>query len=158
MYAQGFPNFGPERRGAPVLSFNRVAVDGSRIRNRAGITNPDIVVVLDPSLVEVAGVTDGLKEGGLLVVNTHKSIDDFSQEFIRKYKVATVDAGKIAREELGVEIVNTTMIGALLKASGVVELDNVWSPLENRFGRLTEKNANALKRAYQETAVKEKAK
>ena len=141
-----------------MLSFNRVAVDGSRIRNRAGITNPDIVVVLDPSLVEVAGVTDGLKEGGLLVVNTHRSIDDFSQKFTQKFKVATIDASHIAREELGVNIVNTTMIGALIKASGVIELDSVQTPLENRFGRLTDKNAAALKRAYQETAVKEKAK
>ena len=156
MFAQGFPSFGPERRGAPVLSFNRVSTDGSRIRNRAGITNPDIVVVLDPSLTEIAGVTGGLKEGGLLVINTQKDNQELVAKYGRQFKVATIDASKVAREELGVDIVNTTMIGALVKASGVVSMDSIWEPLRERFGRLAEKNANALKRAYSETVVKER--
>ena len=158
MFAQGMPSFGPERRGAPVVSFNRIAADGSRIRNRAGIASPDIVVVLDPTLTEIAGVTNGLREGGTLIINTHKDNKELADKYGKQFRVATVDASKIAREEMGVDIVNTTMIGALIKACDVVALESMFGPIEHRFGRLAEKNVNALKRASNETVVKERIK
>ena len=153
-YAQAFPSFGPERRGAPVLSFNRLS-DSEPIRVRAGITLPDLVVVLDPSLIHVANVTSGLKEGGTLVINTQRSLDTIEAELGRKWRLATIDATSIARELLGVPIVNTTMIGAMLKATELVKMESMIEPLKARFGRLAEKNVNAMKKAYQETEVKE---
>ncbi|MEE8194233.1 MAG: 2-oxoacid:acceptor oxidoreductase family protein [Dehalococcoidales bacterium] len=151
-YAQAFPSFGPERRGAPVQAFVRID-SHNPIRLRAEVTEPDIVVVLDPGLLNIVNVTSGLKEGGLLVVNTRR---DIAPELRAGWRVATIDATTIARELLGVPIVNTTMIGALVKASGVVKLESLFEPLRSRFGRLAEKNINAMKKAYEETLVKEK--
>jgi len=153
-YAQAFPSFGPERRGAPVLAFNRVD-DKEQIRVRAGITDPDVIVVLDPGLTGIVNVTDGLKDSGAIIVNTKKSVDEMTTEFGNKWKLAAVDATGIARELLGVNIVNTTMLGALVKVSGVVNIDSLIEPLDERFGRLAERNINAMKKAYEDTIIKE---
>lgn len=153
-YGQAFPAFGPERRGAPVLAFVRI---GTRepIKIRAGITTPDVVVVLDPGLLRIMNVASGLKPHGVLIINTKRSFEDLESEFKFSHRLAKVDATHIARELLGVTIVNTTMIGALLKATGVVNLESLTEPLQHRFGRLAERNMNAMKRAYDETVVKE---
>ncbi|GAI86963.1 unnamed protein product [marine sediment metagenome] len=153
-FAQAFPSFGPERRGAPVLSFVRIN-SKEPIRIRAEITEPDVVVVLDPSLLRIANVTSGLKEGGMLVINTRKSFQDIESEFQVKQNLTTIDATKIAREELGIPIVNTSMVGALIRATGVVKLESLIEPLQHRFGRLAERNINAMKKAYEEALVKE---
>lgn len=150
-FAQGFPSFGPERRGAPVAAFTRI--DDKRIKVRSGIYTPDVVVVLDPSLVAIVNVTEGLKPDGTLIVNTAQSPGEIKQELGFQGTVATVDASKIAREELGVPITNTTMLGALIKVLKVVEIESVRSPLEHRFGRIAPKNLAALKRAYQEVTI-----
>lgn len=153
-FAQAFPSFGPERRGAPVQAFVRVSRQ-KPIKIRAEITEPDVVVVLDPGLLPIVDVSFGLKEGGLLVVNTRKSAADIRKEFGFKARLATVDANRIARELLGVLITNTTMVGALVKATDVVGMDSLVEPLNNRFGRIAERNINAMKRAYEETVVEE---
>jgi pyruvate ferredoxin oxidoreductase gamma subunit len=153
-YAQAFPSFGPERRGAPVLSFVRISTN-QPIWIRAEITEPDVVVVLDPSLLPIVNFTSGLRVSGMVVVNTRKQAEQIRQEFGINWTLATVDATKIARELLGVPITNTTMVGALVKAVGVVELDSLIEPLQQRFGRLAERNSNAMRRAYEETVVKE---
>ena len=153
-YAQAFPAFGAERRGAPVVAFVRIS-SNEPIRIRAEIAEPDVVVVLDQGLLRVVNVTSGLKPDGVLVVNTPKKPDEIREEIGLDYPIATVDATRIAREQLGVPIVNTSMIGALLKASGVVELESLSEPLIQRFGRLAERNIEAMKRAYEETLVKE---
>lgn len=152
-YAQAFPSFGPERRGAPVLSFNRIRNDRP-IRNRTGITEPDIVVVLDPSLIHIANVSSGLKEGGTLIVNTAKN-EDIIAKFGSKWRIATIDATRIAREILGVPITNTTMIGAMVKATGLIDIKSFKEPTRERFGRLAERNIDAMNRAYREVLVKE---
>jgi len=152
-YAQAFPSFGPERRGAPVLSFVRIS--NEQIRIRSEITDPDVVVVLDPSLLRMINVTSGLKDKGTLVINTRKSAEEIKTEFDIKQRLATVDATKIARETLGVPITNTTMIGALLKTTDVVNLESLVEPVKERFHRLADRNINAMKRAYEETMVKE---
>ncbi len=123
---------------------------------RAEVTDPDIVVVLDPGLLNIVKVTSGLKDNGLMVVNA-KSAEAVPAEMRRSYRIATVDANRIAREVLGVPIVNTTMLGALLKAAGVVNLDSMNAHLQKRFGKLAEKNLAAMKRAYEETRVEEVA-
>ncbi len=153
-YAQAFPSFGPERRGAPVLSFDRIS-DGEPIRVRAGVTSPSVVVVLDPSLLRIANVTSGLREGGTLVINTRKSFEDIEAELGARWRLAIIDANEIALKMLGVPIVNTTMIGALLKATGLVKIESLFGPLKDRFGRLAERNINAMTKAYEDTKVKE---
>jgi pyruvate ferredoxin oxidoreductase gamma subunit len=111
-------------------------------------------MVLDPGLLTIVKVTAGLKKNGLVVVNT-KSLDNVPADIRANYRVAIIDADRIARETLGVPIVNTTMLGALIKAFGVVKLESLAEPLKHRFGKLAKKNFAAMKRAYDETLAKE---
>lgn len=150
-FAQGFPSFGPERRGAPVAAFNRV--DDKQIKIRSGIYKPDVVVVLDPGLIGLVNVTEGLKPDGILLVNTTKTAKELREQLGFQGKIATVDAKKIAWEELGVPITNTTMLGALLKVAPTVKMNSLQAPLEDRFGKIAKKNINALKRAYSEVKI-----
>jgi len=152
-YAQAFPSFGPERRGAPVSAFVRISNEQIRIRSQ--ITEPDVVVVLDPSLLRLTNVTSGLKKDGTCVINTKKAAEIIREEFGIKCRLATIDATKIAREILGVPITNTTMIGALIKATAVVDIESLVEPVKQRFGRLADRNINAMQKAYEETVVKE---
>ena len=153
-YAQGFPAFGPERRGAPVVAFNRIN-SMAPIRVRAEITEPDVVVVLDPTLIKVVNLTGGLREGGFLIINTNRTIDEIEAQYGKKWKLAVVNGTLIARETIGVPIVNTTMIGVLIRSTGIVSLESMHEPLKERFGRLAERNISAMKRAYDETDIKE---
>ena len=151
-YAQSMPSFGPERRGAPVLAYLRVADE--KIRVRAEVTRPDIVVILDDSLLHVVNVTGGLKQGGLVVVNTKLSEKEVREAMKYQGKLAMVDALAIALDTLKVPITNTTMIGALLKASGLVPFDSIVPQINHRFNpKLAERNVAALKRAYEEVKV-----
>jgi len=150
-YAQAFPSFGPERRGAPVVAFCRI--DDKPIRLRTNIYNPDMVLVLDPSILRLVNVTGGLKEDGVLVTNTKYSTDEIREELGIKHALATVNATQIAREELGLPITNTTMLGALLKAREVLPHETLIGPLEKRFGRIAAKNIRAFQRAYEEAAI-----
>jgi pyruvate ferredoxin oxidoreductase gamma subunit len=151
-FAQAFPSFGPERRGAPVQAFNRVDTKEA-VRLRVDITTPDHVVVLDPSLLDKVKVTAGLKEGGYVIVNTRKTADEIKKEFNINFPVATVNAGKIAREVLGVNIVNTTMLGAVLKVTGIVERKSTFAPLQKRFGKLGDRNIKAMETAFEQVAM-----
>ncbi len=153
-FAQGFPSFGPERRGAPVLAFCRV--DDKPIKLRCKILKPDVVVVLDPTLLHIQNPPADLKGDGIIVLNTAKTAAEIRREYGYRHTLALVDANKIAREVLGVPIVNTTMIGALLKVTGVVAVEALDNPLKNRFGPLAEKNYNALKVAYEQTSIEER--
>ncbi|MFA5399355.1 MAG: 2-oxoacid:acceptor oxidoreductase family protein [Dehalococcoidia bacterium] len=150
-YAQAFPSFGPERRGAPVLAFNRISQD-TPIRIRSGVVKPDIVIVLDPGLVTLINVVDGLKPGGALIVNSTRSVDDLKQEFSGDWKLAVVNASAIARELLGVNIVNTTMLGALIRATGIINMESLTEPLAEKFGARSKSNFEACNRAFKETA------
>jgi pyruvate ferredoxin oxidoreductase gamma subunit len=150
-YAQAFPSFGPERRGAPVVAFCRISDKG--ILLRAVIQEPDIVLVLDPGILRLVDVAHGLKAEGILVANTRFSPEEIKKELGLKSRVATVDANRIAQEELGLTITNTTMLGALLKASEIVDKGAMIEPLQERFGRLAERNIKALERAYKETKI-----
>lgn len=152
-YAQAFPSFGPERRGAPVLAFDRI--DSKPIRIRAEITEPDVVVVLDATLLRVVNVTAGLKNKGVLIINTARPLQNIDSESGNKWRIAMVDASKIAREILGVNITNTTMLGALLRATGVVEVESLFEPLRHRFERLAARNIDAMQKAFAETMIRE---
>jgi pyruvate ferredoxin oxidoreductase gamma subunit len=111
------------------------------------------VVVLDASLVGLVNVAEGLKPGGVLIVNTSKSPEEIKKEMNFRGAVTAVDASKIAREELGVPITNTTMLGAVIRATKLVKIESSEGPLKERFGRLAQRNINALKRAYDESKV-----
>jgi pyruvate ferredoxin oxidoreductase gamma subunit len=150
-YAQAFPSFGPERRGAPVMAFVRVS--DTPIRTREKIYTPDIVIVLDPSLLRIVDVSAGLKADGLVILNTKKSFDEIRQETGIKARLALVDASTIAMETMRIPITNTTMLGALLKASGILPLDALRPPVHQRFGPIAEKNLKACMRAFEETRV-----
>lgn len=152
-YAQAFPSFGPERRGAPVMAFIRVS--DKPIRTREKVYNPDIVVVLDPSLLGLVNVAAGLKPGGVVVVNTAKTAEEVRKLTGITAKLALVDASRIAMETMGIPITNTTMIGAMLKATGLMAASDLAEPLKERFGRIADKNMASLKRAYDETVIKE---
>jgi len=152
-YAQSFPNFGSERRGAPVMAFLRISDEAIRVRTN--VYNPDVVVVLDPTLVKIADVTAGLKDDGVIIINTAKSAEQVAKDFGSKWKVATVNATKIAREAIGLPITNTSMIGAFMKVTGSVGDAAMEEELKERFGRRADVNVVAMKQAYSETAVKE---
>jgi pyruvate ferredoxin oxidoreductase gamma subunit len=153
-YAQAFPSFGPERRGAPVLAFLRLSDEPIKIR--ADIKQPDVVIVLDPSLLRIVKVTAGLKDGGTVIVNTKKSLAEIKQNLDDKYRIAVVDASSIALKTLGVPITNTTMIGALLKATEIITLESLTEPLKHRFGLQADKNVQAMRQAYEQTQIAER--
>lgn len=148
-YAQAFPSFGPERRGAPVAAFVRIS--NEPIRTREKIYSPDIVVVLDPTLLGIMDVAEGLKSNGIVVLNTRKSADEIKSEFGIKARLAVVDATKIAMETMGLPITNTTLLGALIKSTGVISPLSIEEPLKRRFGRIAQKNLDAFHRALAET-------
>lgn len=151
-YAQAMPSFGPERRGAPVLAFNRIDAKNP-IRKRAAVNNPDIVIVLDPGLLDIIDVTAGLRKGGSIVVNSTKSLQELKPYFNGEWKLAAVDATSIAREKLGVPIVNTTMLGALIKTSNLINIDSLKEPLKERFGAKANNNYEACRLALEKTAI-----
>ncbi len=151
-YAQAFPSFGPERRGAPVQAYARIS--DTKIRTREKIYHPDVILVLDASLPKIVKVTSGLKENGMAILNSHHSEKEV-REMLSGYqgRLALVDANKIAIEELGVPITNTTMLGAFIKATGLIDPLYMEEALKNRFGKLAEKNIKALHRAIEETKI-----
>lgn len=152
-YGQAFPSFGPERRGAPVLSFCRV--HESPILLRSQIREPDAAVVLDPSLLEILDPSHGLKKDGVLILNSHQSVEDLRKKYKFKCRLALVDASAIAKEILKLPITNTAMLGALLKATAVVKVESLKEPIAHRFGKVADRNFAACERAFKETQIKE---
>lgn len=155
-HIQAFPEYGPERMGAPVASFNRIS--GDPITVHYGITEPDIVVVLDPTLIGKADVTHGLAENGILIVNTKDTPSKLrAQIALKGRKLFTVDASGISTETVGRDIPNTPMIGALVKASGILDFDLLITDLKKKLAKkfaskpeIIEGNLNAVKRAFEE--------
>jgi 2-oxoacid:acceptor oxidoreductase gamma subunit (pyruvate/2-ketoisovalerate family) len=146
-YAQSFPAFGAERRGAPVLAFTRIS--DSAIRNRSQVYNPDIVVVLDEGLMSTVDVSAGVKEDGIIIINTKKKPEDF--KFKNLPKVITVDATSISLNILGKAIVNTTILGTLCAATNLIQLESLKETVQETFGgSLGEKNVKALEEAYKQ--------
>lgn len=155
-YIQAFPEYGPERMGAPVASFNRIS--SKPIRIHSGITNPDVVIVLDVSLIEQVNVLEGLDpEKGILIVNTSESPEEIKKKLNFNGKVYTVDATKISIETIGRDIPNTPMMGALVKVTGLIDINELLQDtkkkLEVKFRHkleVIEGNLKAIERAYNE--------
>jgi len=153
-YIQSFPTFGLERRGAPVMAFTRIQ-DGP-IDNHSQIYEPDAVVVLDSTLLKLVNVTEGLKPGGLVLVNTELSPEELGLP--GEFKAATVNAGGIAAAHgLGSRtspIVNTAMLGAFVKASNFVNLESIFKAIEQNLSIATQNNINACRQAYEEVRIR----
>ncbi len=151
-YAQAFPAFGAERRGAPVLAFTRISDEPIKIR--IGVYEPDIVVVLDPTLLASVPVLDGLKEDGVLVINTKVGPEEVKKRLNWTGKTVAVNATEIAIQELGVPITNVVMLGALLKAyPGLADPEDVEKEIAERFPAIKDKEIRAFKRAYEEAVI-----
>lgn len=155
-YVQGFPEYGPERMGAPITAYNRISPD--KIRVHSNIYEPDFVVVVDESLLETVHVTQGLKKDGAIVVNTDKSKEEI-QKHLEGYegRLYTIDAKKVSLETLGRYFPNTPMLAAIVKVSGVMDETTFMQEMENSFKHkfaskpeVIEGNMKALKMALQE--------
>ena len=146
---QAFPFFGAERRGAPVRAFARIS--GEEIHLRSEIYNPDIVIVLDESIMDIVDVLKGLKKNGKILVNTTKKPKEFT--FSKKYDVATVDATGIAlKNEIlvgGIPVVNTPILGAIPKIVNRVTLKSIQDTVKDKWkAELAERNVKATQDAY----------
>jgi 2-oxoacid:acceptor oxidoreductase gamma subunit (pyruvate/2-ketoisovalerate family) len=147
-YAQAFPTFGPERRGAPVTAFTRI--DNKPIRLRCQIYQPDYVVILDSSVCGLQDVTSGLKKDGVVVVNTPYTPEEVREKgLIIRGKIYTIDATSIALKILGRPILNTVILGAFAAATGEVKLESIYAAIKERFPKsIAERNAQAIEEAY----------
>jgi pyruvate ferredoxin oxidoreductase gamma subunit len=149
-YFQAFPDFGPERMGAPIRAFTRLSSEPITIH--AQIEEPDIVLVLDPTLLGVVPVTEGLKKGGTLVVNTSMSPAEVRRATgFESGRVFAVDASRIALDEMGRDITNTPMLGALARATGLFRIEDLAERFSRRLSpELVEANIRALRRAAEQ--------
>lgn len=159
-FGQAFPSFGPERRGAPVVAFARVS--DQQIRNRSAVQNPDAVIVLDPSLLRLVNVAQGLSKDGTIFVATNRSADDLRQEFKLPGRLAVVDALSVALQTIRRPITNTTMLGSFARVMAMQDNPFVTSQgleeaIRQRFGRIAGLNIAAFRRAYDETAISEES-
>lgn len=144
---QSFPFFGVERRGAPVTAFTRM--DNEPIRVKSQIYDPDVVVVLDETLLDVVDVTDGLVEDGKVVLNTELDPEEVGLDVDNLY---TVDATGIALDFLDRDISNTSILGAFSKTTGYVGIESVKEAIMDNFKEdLGKKNAEAAERSFKET-------
>ncbi|PIN68871.1 pyruvate ferredoxin oxidoreductase [Candidatus Woesearchaeota archaeon CG11_big_fil_rev_8_21_14_0_20_43_8] len=146
-YVQSFPMFGVERRGAPVQAFLRA--DDKPIRIRCQVYTPNHIIVLDPTLINVVDVTKGLKKSGWIIINSSHDASDFK---FKGYKVATIDANKIA-VSLGLgsktaPIVNTAILGAFSKITGLISIESILKSVSEEVPIKVQLNKQAVQEAY----------
>jgi 2-oxoacid:acceptor oxidoreductase gamma subunit (pyruvate/2-ketoisovalerate family) len=148
-HVQSFPEFGPERSGAPVRGFTRISDEPISVHSQ--IYNPNIVVIVDPTLLGT-NVTSGIAENGAIIANSERSPEDLKKTLAAdNAKVYSVNARRIALDVLGRPIYNTAMLGALLKVNPITSFESIAKVVRERFpGTLGEKNVEAVKRAYEE--------
>lgn len=156
-YIQGFPEYGPERMGAPITAYNRIS--SSPITIHSNIYEPDFVVVVDDTLLETINVTEGLKKDGAIVINTTKTKEEISK-LLPNYtgNIYTIDAKKISIETLGKYFPNTPMLAAIVKVSGIMEddefLKDMLESFKHKFAKKPEVidgNMKALELSLQNT-------
>lgn len=154
---QAFPEYGAERRGAPLRSYVRISDEPIRLRE--SVKQPNVVVVLDDSLLTSENVAEGVEEDGIVLVNTSMSPDEVRQRLQRDdIRVATVDATQIALDTIGRNIPNAPMLGALAKMSDVITVENAKVAVDNQLGEklppnLIEANCDAIQRANEEVST-----
>ncbi len=154
LYVQAFPEFGAEKRGAPILAFNRISK--KPIRSHSQVYYPDIVVVTDPSLLGMVDVTSGAKEDAIFLINTKFDIDLIRKKLsLERKKIYSLDAYTIAENELGKAIPNVPMVSALVKITGLMDLDKFKKNIEVSLGKklrpeIVEKNMRTIDKAVEE--------
>ena len=148
-YVQAFPEFGPERLGAPISGFTRIGDEV--IETRSQIYTPGFVVVLDSSLLGIVNVTRGLLENGKVVLNSHKRAKEMASMLsLNEDQVRTIDATHLAIQIAGRPIVNTAMLGALARVAPLASLNSIERAIKERFsGDLAEKNVELIRRVYE---------
>lgn len=157
LYFQAFPEYGPERMGAPIQCFNRLSEEP--IRTYCGVESPEVVLVVDPTLCDVVDFSAGIPEKGLIIINTSECPATMTEKFrLHGYKVATVDATRISMEELGRSMPNIPMLAAFLKVSGLLGEEEARQFVDTNFGRkfsakVVAGNIKALQRAFGEVQV-----
>jgi 2-oxoacid:acceptor oxidoreductase gamma subunit (pyruvate/2-ketoisovalerate family) len=146
---QSFPAFGPERAGAPITAFTRISEE--KIQLHSSIYEPDVIVVLDPTLLGPS-VSEGVNEDTTLVINTSESGETILKKLgLDDVVIWTVDATELAMRLLGRPITNTAMLGAIVRATGVVKLNSIIDVVKARFpGKIGELNADVVQKAYEE--------
>lgn len=148
-YIQSFPEFGPERMGAPMTAFTRISTEPIRIH--CAVYNPDVVAVLDPTLLKTVNVADGLsEEGGNIIVNSKENPAEIRKVLnTNRGKIWTVPASEISMKILGIPITNTAMLGAVARVTKIVSLETVEKMIKARFRPdVAEKNFAVVKEAY----------
>jgi 2-oxoacid:acceptor oxidoreductase gamma subunit (pyruvate/2-ketoisovalerate family) len=156
-YVHAFPTFGPERSGAPIAAFARISDEKFYVKTE--VYEPDIVVVQDPSLLGQIDVTAGLRENGTILVNTSNPSDEAVMKVKNKRtdaKFGTVDASKIAQEEIGLNVTNTAILGALIKMTDgkIINMQALENAIKSRFGgAIADKNVKAIKRSFEEVNI-----
>jgi len=149
-FVQSFPEFGVERRGAPVFAFLRI--DDEHIYIRSKIVSPDHLIILDPTLMDAIDITEGLKKGAKILINSSKNPEDF-KELINNFQVFTIDATKIAlKHQLGSKaapIVNTAILGAVPYIFDFVNINSLIDSIKDEVPVKPEENANAAKEAFE---------
>ena len=158
-HAQAFPTFGSERSGAPVVSFCRI--DGSPIRVREPISEPDALIIQDPTLLHQVDLFNGLQDDGYILINTSRSFDDLGLgDFVKRFRrerLLTVPATEIAREHLGRPMPNAVLLGGFAALAEIVSLDSVAAAVREKFdGSVADRNVLAAEKAF-EYVQREKA-
>ena len=152
--SQGFPEYGPERMGAPIRGFTRISDEA--IRLHCPIEHPDVVVVLDDTLLGMGAITEGITKDTVFLVNSSAEPTEIRKQLgIKEGVVICVDATKISIDEIGRSIPNAPMIGALIKATGCISMDTMKKDIEKKFlkkfgERIVQGNIRAIQRAYEE--------
>lgn len=149
-HVQSFPEFGPERMGAPIRAYTRVSDE--TIDLHSGVYEPEIAVVLDPTLLGAVNVLEGMPDNGKLIVNDRKNPEQLRREQkISGREVWVVPATDLSIEMIGRNIPNTAMLGATVKATNVVQLESLMEATRQRFsGKIADINVQLIKRAHQE--------
>jgi len=155
-YIQGFPEYGPERMGAPITAYNRIS--DTAIRTHSNIYEPDFVVVVDDTLLSAVDVTKGLKDDGAILINTSLDINDI-KKMLPNYsgKIYTIDATKISIDCLKANFPNTSLLSAIIKITGIMDKktleDNMLDSFKHKFAKkpdVIEPNMEAVRRAWDE--------
>ena len=157
-FAQAFSEYGPERSGAPMKTFLRISKNP--INLYSDVRTPDMVVVLDPSLLLNVDVTEGLADGGIVIVNTCKDIKSLKKELSKKdCRIYTVDAKGIAMRIIGRDLPNTVIMGAIIKLVPLIPYEHAIEETREKFEKklseeMVEKNVEALKEGYESIEVR----
>jgi pyruvate ferredoxin oxidoreductase gamma subunit len=154
-HIQAFPDFGPERMGAPLRAYNRIGDEPLNIRGT--VRNPEIVAVVDATLLKVVNIMEGVPPDGTIIINTPLAPEEIREQLsgVKSHVIWTVDATRISQEELGRAMPNTPMLGALSRATGIVDIDVIKEQMKESFSgkfpqKIIDANLAALERGYKE--------